>query len=132
MAKIQCHLLLQFGSGPTPATTHCYTAEDRPYIGSFIAALVLQRSPRFVDVGFSLAKHLSELLVANIGKIAQSLDAEVLASDRGFKQMPDPFVLTKMFEGLVRKKFQALDDALEHYKCASNKKRILEDTCLSN
>ncbi len=103
--------------------------EERPYLGCFIAALLSQRQNRLVDIGISVAKTVSQILVENLGEYAQNLDADVLAQDRGFKQVPDPFVLWKIFQGLTSKQFPTLEDALTHYKCDGNKKRILEETC---
>lgn len=82
-----------------------------------------------MEIGLSVAKTASQILVQNVGVYAQNLDADVLAQDRGFKQMPDPFVLWRMFQGLTAKRFSTLEEALTHYKCEGNKKRILEETC---
>jgi hypothetical protein len=72
---------------------------------------------------------MSELLVEHLNSIAQNMDADALANERAFKQMPDPFVLWTMFQGFISQEFQSLEDGLAHFKCESNKKRILEDTC---
>jgi hypothetical protein len=106
-----------------------HATEDRPYVGCFIAAILSQRGDRFTQIGFRLAKRMSELLVEHLNSIAQNMDADALANERAFKQMPDPFVLWTMFQGFISQEFQSLEDGLAHFKCESNKKRILEDTC---
>ena len=103
--------------------------KDRPYVGCFIAAILSQRGDRFAQIGFGIAKRMSELLVENLNKIAQNMDADALANERAFKQITDPFVLWSMYQGFIDQEFPSLEDGLAHFKCESNKKRILEDTC---
>lgn len=77
---------------PRPATT-----QDRPYLGVFIAACLLQRGQAIKDVALSLARQGAIFMIQHMQSYALKPEVEVIVEQKKFNDRQDPMVVFECF-----------------------------------
>ena len=104
--------------------------EESPYLGSFLAALLVQRGSRFRGMACELAKQCAELLVQHRQSFLGPLNEDSvfsLAVHRDFGGKIDSSIIYMIFAGVLDGKYKDLQTGLDAHKVNLKPAKILKD-----